>query len=607
MIHPNRLIPILATTLALAAASTPAAAQRNRPESRADTPPPPTFAQPGPLFGDDQTVAMLAELLDDDDPRVRTRAVSALGETHNPDAATHVRRAQDDPSDAVSVAALRAACQLPLPDRRELLARAARSDRAALIFEALRLSRAHPDVQVVDVLLARQEAHTPRLLPALLVSANLLGVRVRAERLSHWLTTGPPALRRAAAENAALPLDASDEVGPEVRSSAPPLLDALAQAVKRDDEPLVAGAALVALARRAPDEARRRLRANLAHRHPARRRGALRAMAVLGVDEGLVERLDDQAALVRLAAVRAAGALRSRVCIDGLMDHLLARPTDAHLAAEASLRAIGGDEVHPPVVAALRRLCYRPGDMPRPLRLRNLLALCGILEDANTAAGLELRLEILAGVPDGKLPDLSLSSSLPGAVVASVERLDDPRITPAIRALLETYNATAPAYLRAESRPMSSPVPYSQSSAAACMLALARRGDVQSLPLIAKPATLIVEDLRLSEQNAAAARAAALLETPQTRQQAGDLLMEILTGRAYGSEALFYAALSAGRLRLAPAEPALRRIAYEDRPRSDVIAAAGWALERIAGPLETPLPDPVPYVSDLWILRKAPD
>jgi HEAT repeat protein len=602
MSHRNLPIPALAVVLGVLA--THAAAQRD-PRADDPTPPPPTFAQRSPLFGDDRTVDLLAELLDDDDPRVRTRAASALGESHNPDAAPHIRRAMDDPSALVRVAALRAAVELPLPDRRELLARAAQSDRTALLYEAMRLSREHPDLQVVDVALARDDADTPRLLPTLLASANRLGVRIRPETLAHWLTSGNPAIRRAAAENAALSSDASDELGPEVRSSAPPLLEALREAVDGTGEPLLAASALVALARRAPDEARRRLADNLAHDHPARRRGALRAMAVLGVREGLADRLDDESALVRLAAVRAAGALRCRACIDGLMTHLLARPTDAHRAAEASLRAIGGQDVHQPVVDALRRLCYRPGEMPHALRLRTLRALCGILADANTPAGLDLRLDLLADVPAGNLPGISLSSSLPEAVAASIEHLDDPRITPALRALLAIYNDKAPSYLRAEASPMATPVPYSESSAAACMLALARRGDVESLPAIARPATLIYEDLRLGEQNVAAARAAEMLDTPATRQQVETLLLEILTGRSYGSEAIFHASISAGRLGLESAAPALRRIAYEVRPRRDVIAAAGWALERIAGPLDRPLPDPVPRVSDLWIIRKA--
>ena len=47
-------------------------------------------------YGDAEDIALLASLLSDADPRVREQAVCNLGQTRNPDALAHVRKALDE-------------------------------------------------------------------------------------------------------------------------------------------------------------------------------------------------------------------------------------------------------------------------------------------------------------------------------------------------------------------------------------------------------------------------------------------------------------------------------------------------------------------------------
>ncbi|HPK00145.1 MAG TPA: HEAT repeat domain-containing protein [Candidatus Hydrogenedentes bacterium] len=103
-------------------------------------------------YGDAEDIALLASLLSDADPHVREQAVCNLGQTRNPDALAHVRKALDDTEPAVRRSAVLAAAQLRAPLSEQVVRQALASDDPETVLTAIAAARLQTWRELADAL-----------------------------------------------------------------------------------------------------------------------------------------------------------------------------------------------------------------------------------------------------------------------------------------------------------------------------------------------------------------------------------------------------------------------------------------------------------------------
>jgi len=102
-------------------------------------------------FGDDEDVALLADLLEDPSPYVRERVVRDLGQTHNEAAIPHVRKALKDDCEHVRAAAVKAAVELSPTLARQAVEAGLTDAHKDVALTALRIVREQPMASAAGV------------------------------------------------------------------------------------------------------------------------------------------------------------------------------------------------------------------------------------------------------------------------------------------------------------------------------------------------------------------------------------------------------------------------------------------------------------------------
>ncbi len=524
---------------------------------------PPTVEPPSyPLYGDDQCVARLVELLDDPDPRVRERAVADLAATDNLSAAEHIAKAADDPHPHVRRRACHAALSMDAPVVRRALVDRLADDRPTVTLAALRAVRRlklADAAQPARRLLAGDQP--PAVTASTLRTLTALGVGAEPAELVALLDSPSSAVRLGAADNA--PLAGADDE----------LVSALARRA-RADAPAVRGSAIAALGALARASYGELIAAAATDAHPALRAGAVNAYRASGERERLEGFLSDESAMVRLAAIRAAGATRCSACADELVQRMLARPADSHAACVASLRAIGGQAVAQSTTRTLAQLIDAIGDDPSDLLLRNLSACCRVLGGIEAEAGLDEVIRLL-GVRPIDLPPLADAAWAAGEI-------GDRRAIPALRALLSASQANAAGYLQSKISPATSP-PYNEQVVRQTLLALAKLQADELRPAMEAIINTRARSARLNRPAAGVGEAIVLLHRAGAPAEFGDLAEAVLADESFSVLAQYWSCMAAGELKADRCLDELKTVLTQRRPDHVTIRASAWAIQQITG------------------------
>jgi HEAT repeat protein len=563
--QPNRLVAFLPALLMTLSAV-----------SAADKPGP---YRPNQSYGNAEDVALLAGLLDGQDPYVRQQALRALGETNNPaDAAGPIGQAfGNDKDTGVRLAALRAAWTLPHPERDALLRRALSADAPEVLqrggLRIVRRSDANVPPAAVRALLTDQ---SPRLIADALGTLSHLNQAAPPKRLAALLDHESAAVRLRAAENALL-LNGDDVTKP--------LVDALAEA---SDDRLVAvrAAAVTAWAVHNSSRGAEQLRAAWTSDDPQMRRAAVRAWGRLGRHGQLDEALGDKSAMVRLAAIRSVGMLGDRRYVPALFERLAEAPGDSHRAARRALLQI--EPSGPVAEAAAAWLTDTPGN-PKIYR-RNQRAALWLLAELKSDVAMEQRIRMLSSLP---IDSDALAECARGLAATGAAKARRP-----LRDLLGRTIRQAKRYLSS-----ATPVPYSQEVTTAAMEALAEMNADDALPQVIEAGQIKYLDARLGRQSAIAARVAARLVEEGSTTEVAQFLSGMMTDPHQSTAAKYHACIAAGEMKASGTTGALRQLIEKDRPGRQVLQAAAWALSEITGePVKAPQPPSSP--GRTWILRR---
>jgi len=600
-------------------------------------------------FGDDRNVELLARLRDDPDPVVRARAAQSLGETHNAGARPYLEAAvADEDPDVRAVAAL-AGAELG-PAGTELgragaeVVRRALGDESPVVLRAALHAAARlgvrPVASEVAALLRHADAGIVVLALDVLTEAPLVA---DADRLRALLGHADARVRAAALRNIAL-------YGAEGASFAEAVLSLAAEDA---GIPLFLRArAVEALGAVGADgaEARAAFEAAAKSDSPLLRRAAVRAYRAQRRAEKIAPFLSDRSAGVRIAAVRAAGALRCGDCVDRLFELLWTAPLDPkdpapadlrrprperrmHYAIRRALVRIGTDSVAQGAAAFLeakeddiraldpgpkgevdeRWLTPARQDVEHPhdsgwhrrhLMIRNGRAAAWLLGELKSPAAIKTLLAWAAPPGDG---GLKLDNEVKPRVAEALGKIGDRSAIPPLLDELKRCPSQGVRFLRAQKRPMPPYVEWREETACELIGALARLQARAAVPTILAVADVELKlgqgSTRLNDASAAAARVLGALTTDENRAAVAAAVIEGLDN-SYDLLAHYEFARAAGALRVDAAAANLRRVLDEDRQDARVMRAAAWALQQITG--RTPkIPQPKPRQSDMWIVRQV--
>lgn len=544
---------------------------------------PPTGFDPDRTFGSDRNVALLAQLLTDEDPRVRAQAVADLGETDNLDAADAISKGLKDDHPTVRASALQAAVRLRHPDLQAIL-RKGMADPARMVkLAAVRaVDLVRSEGQSVSFSVLFRNTSDPLVLAATLRAATRHGeFLATADLIEHR----SPRVSIRAMQNV--------RVASGRENSQSKLVGSLERFVE-DRRPAFAAEAIASLGHLMPASALPHAQRAAESESPLLRRAAVRVFVSARKGDRIRPFLKDSSPLVRLAAIRAAGQFKRADCVTLLLERLTDKPSDAHYASVQSLREIGGRIVTENAAGLLEKLTIAIDQRFRDdLTARNVASLCRLLGDLESPHGLETRLSLASS--------LSLDVKVLADVAHSLGGTNTQESIDGLKGLMARYNKVAPRYLSAMARG-STPPAYSQHVVGAIAEALADAGVTEHVPVLLIAATLKFSDMRLSEQTAAIAAALPKLATKTNRDKIASTLVSILEDTYYSEpDVYFQAAIAAGKLRVEAATPALRRILLQSRKYRDQMLAAQWALKQIHGKAPD-MPDPVQKQGD-WIVR----
>jgi len=540
------------------------------------------------FFGDDEDVALLAGLLDDPGPSVRERVVRDLGQTSNEAAIGHVRKALNDASEHVRSAAVKAAVELSPIFAREAVEAGLADAHKEVVLTSLRLvrqGRMSWAAARAREALARKE---PVVQAAALETLWALESPVPAATLEPLLESESATVRLWAARSVALLRAPSTMLEGELLRMAetgPPAIRAEAMgAVARNSFGKVASLA----GRCASDSG------------PFLRRGAVLAYAAAGRGNRIRPFLDDSSPLVRLAAIRAAGALRQADCVERLVELMETAPAEqSHAATRESLVHIAGDKVASAVAAALRRAGSALGDSDKrkaETAVRNLRSCCIILGELKSNVALDDQLSLLE--------QLNVESDSVADIASSLGMIGDKRAAGPLEQKLRAGRQRALSGLRTLGGMR--PNPMYEKPSAEIVEALGRLGATESADTILMMTNLEAGGFRLGLINAYAARWLPKLLTDDNRGGIADSVVANLRHRSYAGSAevvRFEACKAAAVLGLKDALDDLSKTLADNRQQPRVMQAAAWAIQELTG--EAPeIPAPLPYRGPRWIVRK---
>jgi len=565
----------------------------------ADPPAPdvPTLDQLRGFYGDTHNIEMLGDLLTDDDPVVRVWAAHDLGQTHNPAALPPLRIAFGDDDALVRAAAVQAAAELPDDAGRTLLLAALDDRDVRVVLAALPALVASPADDATAGLLRLLDHDDVHLQVAALRALTTLGHAVPPDRLRQLLADRSISLRLRAAENAVLS-DASAA-----------LVDHLTDLTGEDQPQAIRAAALAALGKLAFGPSAARITAAARSTDPQIRRGALWAYRNAGRADKVAPFLDDPFAMVRLAAIRAAGVLKAADGVERLYRLMLDSPLgdDAHDAARDALIAIGNDDVAAGAADTYRRLLADEESGPlilvisgrdkqkQALLARNAGACALILGHLHSRVGID---DLLATVPK-----LNCDSPVAGDLVEALGLLGDERAIPPLTGFLRKCVKFGPIWLAESMKTIPKYVPYNDRFAARAIEALGRLGAADTLEIMLPLAYLRIQHTALPFTPGAIARAMPSLYDPH-RRDAYETAAGNLLANPSDEMVQFMAARIAGQYKLQKLLPELQRLLDDLRPNPYAIAAAAWAIGRITGNTPDP-PEARPNESVYWIVRRA--
>lgn len=579
-----------------------------------------------PTFGDAENVRLLASLTDDPDPLVREQAVRDLGQTHNELALEHVAAALEDEDPQVRIAAVAAAAEFA-PDRggRIILAGLGSPERA-MVLEAMRAVERTHFTDAAGEIIALLQRDDPAVRLAALDTLAELGVAPPAETIRDLLSADNQAVRLAAAQAAVRLDDAGGLLGDLTR-------------LATSDAPSVRAAAMRALGKFAYAASAALVNQALQDASPVVRRGGVWAMHEAGRKERLGELLADPSAMVRLAAIRAAGELNCIDCVDRLTELMLDAPDRlSHDAARDALAAIDTPRVAELASARLetvyRQYMVAVGNRPDPdappssepperedadgadadepqrepdvqpdwrelypfeLHERNTRSCLWLLgrKKSNIAMDLQLRM----------IEELPIDSAVLIDLTESLGLIGDPRAKAPLKKLLDRLLAQGRRYLVAITSPVPFPLPYNESATAAAILATRPLGMTDAVEVLVGIATSKVKWARLNEATAAAFTVLPDLATDASRGVIVGGLDSVLTDENYSSGAIYMAMKAAGRMKAEDVLSPIRSVMTEQRLNRTMIRTAAWAIRSITG--QTP-EMPLPKVNQgEWILRKT--
>ncbi len=574
-------------------------------------------------YGDAEDIALLASLLSDADPRVREQAVCNLGQTRNPDALAHVRKALDDTEPAVRRSAVLAAAQLRAPLSEQVVRQALTSDDPETVLTAIAAARLQTWRELADALAKCLGHDQARVRVEALACLTHLGKAAEPAVLVRLLGDPSLALRLRAAENAALAQDAS-------------LVEPLLAAAGANN-PALTGFALASLGKQVGaklGETPAVLDAvNQAARsaHPLVRRGAVWALDNAALGPRVCPFLDDPSPLVRLAAVRAAGRHKVAQCVDRLFELMVQAPfdnylqhwreppsTDPHLAARESLKAIATDRVAELAAEHLAKLAdelkeaeklyvsasfgQRAGAkdmtpqkaMRRALLERNAAACAYLLGRMGNRRGYDVQLDLVKVLPVDCVSTAFLAEAL--------GRIGDKRAVKPLMDVVAVCAHNGRLALIAQAAQQPPPLPYSHEVAQAVVEALGRLDDPQAAPYLLGIASVNVSTARLNEPAMAAAMVLPQWFAGEHAKAIELYLLTVLKGNGYPMAAQYQAARAAVKLKLQSAIEPLRAL-MDQRHNDAMIHITSWALSELTGQPVAP-PPPRPRPGD-WIIRKA--
>jgi len=544
-------------------------------------------------FGDAKSIRLLAELLNDDDPAVRSQAVWNLGETHNPGALPHIRTASKDPDAMVRGSAVGAAEAIGTAPAAKIVADALGDSDRTVLLRAIRSAgrmRLAAAKKQLPALLAGDDAVVQAT-----VLASLTDMEIPADALTMLLASDSPVVRLRAIENAVL----REHLG---------VLKRPLTALAKKGHPSQRAAAIVTLGKLAFEDASGLIRAAEKDKKPLLRRAAVLAYAHGGKGEKLLAYLSDESPAVRLAAIRSAGKLKQADCVARLFEIMLATPLDdetarfilpfrTDIAIRDSLAKIGTKEVERRSAGVLKAFVAK-GDNSKAVTIdsRNVRMCAWILGELKSAEGYASLISLLKS--------LKLDADALGEVVRAIGKIgrSDEETTNNLIARLERSRSQGVRYLQSLQRPGGANVEFSETTTVELITALGRLKCTRAAALIRQVALINVNHTHLDNASATAGRVLPSLATAENRSAIASTINKVVSTKSYGLIAIFEMSKAAGKLKARDVLAALKNILTVRRPEKHVIVAAAWAIQEIEGATPT-LTDPHPNKGKHWIIR----
>jgi len=559
-------------------------------------------------FGDDTIVAMLTDLLADEDPVTRSWATDALGETHNPAAMSHIRRSFTDPDLSVRATAVAAAGELGLADSHKLVLEALASENSTILLTAMQTVRQlglSDAAQLLGNLLGSKD---PMVQATATETLTYLSIPAGQDSLKQMLAGKFTSVRLAALENTML-LDSADQV-----------LDELLAAGNENNPPAVRSRAFEALGKFAMTRGRQLVSNASKDSSPIVRRGVVRAYHNAGNGRSAAVFLKDPSAMVRLAAIKACGDLKVKAQIGTLFSLLFAARDDmTRDAARVALAQIGLKQVASRAAAELPKWAEAPlppvpgknqpdtQDQADPPATKvvpytgpslyqingNTASCCWLLGKLKSKQMLEYQLSML--------PQLDIVSPvLPDAITALAD-IGDPRAVAPLAQLLERARQQGVRYLRALTRGLPPP-PYDPEVSRRIILALGTLKAYQQIDNVLKIGQAKVMGIRLSVSVTTVSQVVPELITEQNQAKAKAFIIGVLADSGCSLTSRFYAAKTAANMKLTGALPALIQILNQEKIGATLMQCAAWAIQEISG--QTPaIPSPRVRQGD-WVLKR---
>jgi len=595
-------------------------------------------------FGSDRNVELVAALLADKDFTIRENAVMDLGGMGNYTAIPHIRKAAGDENPLVRAAAALAAAKYPADRAGDIVTALLADKDMTVVLAALR------GVRMAQLTSAEKNVHAlltsdrPVIQANALATLTALGVRPNlADETIKALFDSPSAtVRQRIIEN--MMLWGAWKLGGEKPESAVPPMDKLLALAKSGPSSLRA-TALAAVGNyrfvfggNDDIDGMELLRQAATDKDPQIRLGALHGLANAQQADAIAPFLADESELVRLAAIRAAGTLKSANAVDALFDRMFIAPlnelkaVDTHLAARDSLIAIATPAVaeraakeFPTLVAQYKQLGLdrkqaqdavanvnsndkaavnaQQAEVAKlftreRMTSRNIRACARILGALKCDTVLDRQIAFLDGEPT--------DSPVLGDLIWSLGEIGDRKALPVLETFMTKSVKLAQEYLQAQLMIPPPPVPYSSEGTAQCVGALAKLDSPNWLTHAHALVTMKVSRLRLDRpvDEALAAyetRYAAASDTDKARMQAG--VLDLITDDNHRRLARANAMRLAGLWKLPAAVTPLTNLLTTERPSRTMMQMSAWALFQIDGK-DRPVGDPVVAPGGWVVLEK---